>query len=433
MMMYDLIYKKQQGGALDDAEIEFVVNGYTRGEIPDYQMSAFLMAVLFRGMEARETATLTLAMMNSGDTVDLSRFGDLSVDKHSTGGVGDKTTMIVAPIAAACGAKVAKMSGRGLGHTGGTVDKLESIPGYRTEVSVDEFLGQVERIGINVVAQSGELAPADKKMYALRDVTATVNSMPLIVSSIMSKKLASGSRSIVLDVKHGSGAFMKTTEEARALAENMIEIGRLCGRRVSALITDMDSPLGSAVGNSLEVEEAVSVLTSPRCGDLCEVSLALAARMVSLSLGITPEEGAHRAREALYSGRAADKFFEWISASGGAIRSESGLALLPRASVIREVRATEDGYIGHFDCEGIGLCALALGAGRRKKGDTVDHGAGVLIHAKRGDRVSRGDLLATLHTSDESRADEGERRYLASVGLSDSAPAPRPLIFDTIL
>ena len=312
MLMYDIIYKKQQGGRLSPDEIGFVVDGFVRGEIPDYQMSALLMAILFRGMEDGETADLTYAMMNSGDVVDLSRFGDLTVDKHSTGGVGDKTTLLVAPIAAACGARIAKMSGRGLGHTGGTVDKLESIPGYRTEVSMEEFLGQVERIGIHVISQSGDLAPADKKIYALRDVTATVNSLPLIVSSIMSKKLASGARSIVLDVKYGSGAFMKTAADARRLAESMISIGRLCGRRVSAFITDMDTPLGRAVGNSLEVEEAVSLLTSPRDCDLLEVSLALSGRMVSLALGLSSEEGYARARAALDSGRAAEKFFDRI-------------------------------------------------------------------------------------------------------------------------
>ena len=432
MLMYDIIYKKQQGGRLSPDEIGFVVDGFVRGEIPDYQMSALLMAILFRGMEDGETADLTYAMMNSGDVVDLSRFGDLTVDKHSTGGVGDKTTLLVAPIAAACGARIAKMSGRGLGHTGGTVDKLESIPGYRTEVSMEEFLGQVERIGIHVISQSGDLAPADKKIYALRDVTATVNSLPLIVSSIMSKKLASGARSIVLDVKYGSGAFMKTAADARRLAESMISIGRLCGRRVSAFITDMDTPLGRAVGNSLEVEEAVSLLTSPRDCDLLEVSLALSGRMVSLALGLSSEEGYARARAALDSGRAAEKFFEWISASGGALRSERDLALLPRASVTREVRAREDGYISSFDCEGIGLCALALGAGRRRKEDRIDFGAGLTLCAKRGDRVSRGDLLAVLSTSDESLADEGERRYLSAVTLSESAPEPRPLILDEL-
>lgn len=431
MTMYDLICKKQRGAALSDSEIEFIVNGYTRDDIPDYQMSAFLMAVLFRGMTDEETAALTYSMMRSGDTVDLGRFGDLTVDKHSTGGVGDKTTLIVAPIAAACGLKVAKMSGRGLGHTGGTVDKLESITGYRTDVSMEDFLSQVERVGIHVIAQSGNLAPADKKIYALRDVTATVNSMPLIVSSIMSKKLAAGSRSIVLDVKCGSGAFMKTPEDAHALAEKMISIGRICGRRTSAFITDMDTPLGHAVGNSLEVEEALSVLTDPTGGDLEEVSLALAGKMVSLGLGIPSEEGYLRAEAALRRGEAAEKFFEWIAASGGDV------TLLEkkqwrRASVVREVLAPTDGYIDSFSCDEVGSCALGLGAGRRKKDDAIDHSAGVIVLRKTGERVSRGEVIATLHTSSELLAEEGEHRYLSAVKIADTPPAPRKIIYDQL-
>lgn len=431
MTMYDLICKKQRGEALSDAEIEFIVNGYTRDDIPDYQMSAFLMAVLFRGMTDDETAALTYSMMRSGDTVDLGRFGDLTVDKHSTGGVGDKTTLIVAPIAASCGLKVAKMSGRGLGHTGGTVDKLESIPGYRTDVSMEDFLRQVERVGIHVIAQSGNLAPADKKIYALRDVTATVNSMPLIVSSIMSKKLAAGSHSIVLDVKCGSGAFMKTPEDAHALAEKMISIGRICGRRTSAFITDMDTPLGHAVGNSLEVEEALSVLTDPKGRDLEEVSLALAGKMISLGLGLSDEEGLRRAEVALRSGAAAEKFFEWIAASGGDV-SLLEKKQWRRASVVREVLAPTDGYIDSFSCDEVGSCALGLGAGRRKKEDVIDHSAGVIVLRKTGERVSRGEVIATLHTSSESLAEEGERRYLSAVKLSETPPAPRKIIYDQL-
>ena len=317
MRMVDLIEKKRDGGVLTDEEIRFIIEGFTAGAIPDYQMSAFAMTVFYRGMDAHETAVLTDAMMHSGDTIDLSRFGDKSVDKHSTGGVGDKTTLIVAPIVASLGGKMAKMSGRGLGHTGGTVDKLESIPGFRTTLSAEEFMQQVEDVGVAVIGQSGNLTPADKKLYALRDVTATIDSLPLITSSIMSKKLAAGSHSIVLDVKVGSGAFMKTAEDGRKLAESMVTIGKACGRRVTAVMTNMDIPLGYRIGNALEVMEAVDVLRGHGSDDLREVCTALAENMLMLCNGWDEERARAEVAEAVASGKAFETMKKWIAAQGG--------------------------------------------------------------------------------------------------------------------
>ena len=428
MRVYDLIQKKKNGEELSPAELDFLVQGYTNGTIPDYQMSAFAMAVYFRSMTAEETAALTDAMARSGDTVDLSCFGDLSVDKHSTGGVGDKTTLILAPIVASLGCKVAKMSGRGLGHTGGTVDKLEAIPGYKTTLTGEEFLNQVSEIGVAVIGQSGNLAPADKKLYALRDVTATVDSIPLIASSIMSKKLAAGSHSIVLDVKFGSGAFMKTEEDAAALARAMVDIGTACGRNVSAVLTNMDIPLGCGIGNALEVEEAMEVLRGEGPADLRTVSIVLASHMVSLALGIPVEEAKARVEDTLDTGRAWNTFRRWITAQGGDGAVCDDPAVMKRSSIIREVRAPRDGYITHMNTEKIGEAAVVLGAGRTRKEDDIDPAAGLRILKKTGDFVQAGDVLAYLHTESEKAFREGESRYLEAIEFGESAPETMPLI-----
>ncbi|MBQ4042517.1 MAG: pyrimidine-nucleoside phosphorylase [Clostridia bacterium] len=432
MRTVDLIEKKKHGGTLTADELEFLIRGYTAGEIPDYQMAAFAMAVWFRSMTAAETAALTDSMARSGDTVDLSVFGNLSVDKHSTGGVGDKTTLIAAPLAAALGCKVAKMSGRGLGHTGGTVDKLESIPGYRTVLSREEFMAQVEKIGVAVIGQSGNLAPADKKLYALRDVTASVDCMPLIASSIMSKKLAAGSHSIVLDVKIGSGAFMKTDEDAAALAREMVDIGTACGRKMTAVLTDMDIPLGQNIGNALEVAEAMAVLRGSGPADLREVSLTLAAEMASLTLSITPEEARKRAEDALDAGSAFAKAKEWIAAQGGDLSVIEDPSRFPAAPVIREVIAREEGYIARMDTQKIGEAAMVLGAGRATKEDEIDFSAGIRLMKKTGDIVHKGDVLAVLHTSDKEKRQAGEERLLAALTVAEKAPVKRPLVAEII-
>ena len=428
MRIYDLIQKKKNGEALSPAELEFLVRGYTDGTIPDYQMSAFAMAVYFQSMTAEETAALTDAMARSGDTVDLSCFGTLSVDKHSTGGVGDKTTLIVAPLAASLGCKVAKMSGRGLGHTGGTVDKLESIPGYKTTLTGEEFLTQVSEIGVAVIGQSGNLAPADKKLYALRDVTATVDSIPLIASSIMSKKLAAGSHSIVLDVKFGSGAFMKTEEDAAALARAMVDIGTACGRNVSAVLTNMDIPLGCGIGNALEVEEAMEVLRGEGPADLRTVSIVLASHMVSLALGITVDEAKVRVEDALDNGRAWNTFRRWITAQGGDGAVCDDPSVMKRSSIIREVLSPRDGYIVHMNTEKIGEAAVVLGAGRTRKEDDIDPAAGLRILKKTGDFVREGEALAILHTEREDAFADATARYLDALELGEIAPAAMPLI-----
>ena len=432
MRMYDIIHKKREGGELSSEEIEFFVKGYTEGIIPDYQASALAMAILFSGMTYRETADLTMSMANSGDMVDLSRFGSLSVDKHSTGGVGDKTTLIVAPIVASLGAKVAKMSGRGLGHTGGTVDKLESIEGYKTSLDADVFVRQVEDIGIAVIGQTGNLAPCDKKLYALRDVTATVESMPLIVSSIMSKKIAAGARSIVFDVKYGSGAFMKTPEDAVELAEQMVKIGKACGRNTAALITNMDKPLGSAIGNALEVKEAAEILKGDRKDELRTVCEALASNMISLALGIDLDEAEKMVTDAIDSGLAYKKLLEWVTAQGGNAEVIENTALLPTASVTYEVKSSADGYVTKMDTEKIGISAVILGAGRESKSDTIDFSAGIVLSKKTGDRVLSGDVIATLHTSDVMKAKSAEKLFLSAVEISSDAPDESPLIYKVI-
>ncbi len=430
--MYDIITKVKRKEELSDSEIRNFVFGYTKGEIPDYQVSALLMAIYFRGMTDAECAALTEAIADSGRRLDLSSFGNLTVDKHSTGGVGDKTTLVVAPLAASLGLKVAKMSGRGLGHTGGTVDKLESFPGYKTTLTEDEFKEQVERHGIAVIGQSDGLAPADKKLYALRDVTATVDSIPLITSSIMGKKLASGTANIVLDVKYGSGAFMKTPEDAERLARSMVDIGKRCGRGMAALITDMDTPLGYAVGNSLEIIEAVDVLRGRGSKDLREVSLSIVTEMLSLSRGMKRDEARALSEDALSNGRAYDKFVEWITAQGGDERLARAPELLPRAKYKKDVYADTDGYVNRTDAERIGLASLALGAGRRTKESKIDLSAGIILSKKRGDRLERGERIATLYSNNESLFEEAERLLLESYTVSKDEPPKTAVIYKTI-
>ena len=432
MRMYDIITKKKHGQELTEAEIQEFVTEYTAGRIPDYQVSALMMAIYFRGMTDRETSALTMAMSTSGDTVDLSEFGSLTVDKHSTGGVGDKTTLVVAPIAASLGCRLAKMSGRGLGHTGGTVDKLESFPGFDTSLTPEKFFAQVRSEGIAVIGQSGNLAPADKKLYALRDVTATVDSIPLITSSIMSKKLAAGSASIVLDVKCGSGAFMREPEDAETLATKMVEIGKRCGRNMAALITNMDIPLGFAIGNSLEVKEAYEVLSGRGPADLREVCVELASNMVSLSLGYTYDEAKAKVLSAIESGLARDKFTSWIIAQGGDEPLAKNPSLLPEAKIQHPVRATKSGYITKMNAEEIGIASVVLGAGRETKDSVIDHSAGIVLTKKLGDRVEVGDTLAILHTNNESTIKKAEADFLEAVTIGDSEIAPGKLIYKII-
>lgn len=430
--MYDIITKKKHGEELCEAEIREMIAAYTKGEIPDYQMSALMMAIYFNGMTDKETAILTDAMASSGETVNLSEFGELAVDKHSTGGVGDKTTLIVAPIAASLGCKVAKMSGRGLGHTGGTVDKLESFPGYNTSLSREDFFAQVRSTGIAVIGQSENLAPADKKLYALRDVTATVDSIPLITSSVMSKKLASGAGTIVLDVKYGSGSFMKTAAEAETLAQKMVDIGTACKRRVAALITNMDTPLGHNIGNILEVKEAIDTLRGNGPADLTEVCLSLASAIAHLALGISFAEARARAEESIRCGAAFGKFVEWIAAQGGDSSLTLNPSRFPVSKYSYEVCADKDGYITHMDAEKIGLASVELGAGRATKDAVIDHTAGIILSKKTGDAVRTGEVIATLYTNDESAVQRAKLELLSGIEYGDVAPAEDRLIHKII-
>lgn len=432
MRVYDIIKKKRDGGELTTAEINFFIKGYVDGTIPDYQASALCMAIFYMGMTERETADLTTAMAESGDTVDLSRFGKSTVDKHSTGGVGDKTTLIVAPIVSSLGCVMAKMSGRGLGHTGGTVDKLESIEGFNTALTPEEFFSQVEKIGVAVVGQTGNLTPADKKLYALRDVTATVDSIPLIASSIMSKKLAAGSHTIVLDVKFGSGAFMKTPEEAETLAREMVKIGNNCGRNTSAVITNMERPLGFNIGNALEVKEAIDVLNNNGAEDLREVCLTLATQIVALSKSISTEEARVLTEDALTSGKALLKFKEWINAQGGNGKWIDNPHLFPEATYTYEVKSPCDGYIAKTDAEAMGIASVMLGAGRETKDDTIDMSAGIIMAKKTGDFVKTGDTLATLYSCNENSFENARNRFLSAIEFSDEKPSEEFLIYKII-
>ena len=426
MRMYDLIVKKKRGGVMSDEEIKFAVDGFTKGEIPAEQMSAWLMAVWFRGMNSKETSALTDAMLHSGDTVDLSDIPGVKVDKHSTGGVGDKTTLIVAPIVASRGGVVAKMSGRGLGHTGGTIDKLESIPGFRTEIGETEFREIVKKYGIAVIGQSAELAPADKKMYALRDVTGSVDCIPLIASSVMSKKLAAGTDAILLDVTVGSGAFMKTKEEATELAKTMVDIGTTAGKRTVALITNMDAPVGNAVGNALEVEEAVEVLKGRGPKDLREICIALASDMLYLCGKGELSECRKMAEESLEDGSAYRKLLDMVKAQGGDISVLEDTSLLPKASVTEELKAEKDAYLGALNAEMVGVASMQLGAGREKLGDTLDMAAGIYLHKKPGDFVKKGETYMTLYTKEAARLAAAKETIGAAVSWADKAPALLP-------
>ena len=427
MRIYDLIAKKRDGGTHTRAELEAIVGGYVRGDVADYQMAAWMMAVYLRGMTPGETAELTDVMAHSGEMVDLSSIPGIKVDKHSTGGVGDKTTLVIAPLVAACGVPIAKMSGRGLGHTGGTVDKMESVPGTRTALGREEFLSQVRQIGLAVIGQSEGIAVADKKMYALRDVTATVSCIPLIASSIMSKKLASGSDAILLDVTTGTGAFMKTVEEGIELAKCMVEIGTRNGRRVAALITDMDTPLGHNIGNSMEVAESMDVLKGCGPADLTEVCLQLAAQMLVLADKGSAEECRALAEKALADGSGFKKCCEMFAAQGGDVRvlEDSSLFAPPQASW--ELRADQEGYIVANDAERIGSASVLLGAGRQKKGDALDFAAGIRMHKKRGDYVRKGDLLATFYGAPEKFA-AAEQEYRRGLRYGPEPPPAEKLI-----
>lgn len=427
--MYDLIEKKKRGGCLTEEEIAYMIRDFCAGEIPDYQMSAMLMAIYFRGMEDREITCLTKEMAKSGDMVDLSPIKGIKVDKHSTGGVGDKTTLVIGPIVASLGVKVAKMSGRGLGHTGGTVDKLESIPGFRTSIEREEFFRIVNENGIAVIGQSGNMVPADKKLYALRDVTATVDSIPLIASSIMSKKLAAGSDGIVLDVKTGSGAFMKNLDDSIELAKKMVSIGTMAGRRCCGLITNMDIPLGYAIGNSLEMEEAIKTLKGEGPADLTQVCLELAANMLFMADFGTIEACRESAAKALKDGSALQALARMVKGQGGDDAYVLEDAKFETAKIAWQWRASKSGYIARMDAEEIGRASVILGAGRSKKEDAIDYSAGIVLKKKYGDLVEKGDVLAVLYTSEEAKLKEAAERLEASYVFSDEKPQPEPLIY----
>ena len=432
MRMYDLIQKKRDGGELTEQEIRWFIEGYTEGKIPDYQVAALCMAIYFRGMTLEETTALTFAVRDSGECLDFSEIHGLRVDKHSTGGVGDKTSLVVAPIVASLGVKVAKMSGRGLGHTGGTIDKLEAIPGFRTDIPVEEFKDIVNETGIAIVGQNATLAPADKLLYALRDVTATVDSLPLIVSSIMGKKLAADDDCIVLDVKTGSGSFMKTLEKSRELAEWMVEIGKRAGKRMRALITDMGTPLGYAIGNSLEVVEAIHTLQGKGPADLTELCLVLAAHILALAKKGTYEECLQMAKNAISTGAGLQTFAKMVEAQGGnpawILRTEN----FPVAKYSHTVLAKESGYIQSVDAEGYGVASLLLGAGRNTKEDVIDPTAGIYLKAKTGDFVQVGDPIAVLYSGKESGFAAAEERLLAATHIAAEKPEAIPLVLSVV-
>lgn len=429
MRAVDIIRKKRDGEELSQEEIEFMVQGFTHGDIPDYQMSAWMMAILWRGMTERETVDLTLAMAHSGDVLDLSAVAPLVLDKHSTGGVGDKTTLVVAPLVASLGLPVGKMSGRGLGFSGGTLDKLESIPGFNVNWTRQQFIDLLKNHGIVVAGQSADLAPADGKMYALRDVTATVDSLPLIASSVMSKKIAAGATAVVLDVKTGRGAFMKTEQEAIALAEIMVKIGRGAGRRMAAVISDMEQPLGNAVGNALEVAEAIATLQGKGPADFTEHCLVIATEMLLLA-GKCPDAEAGRAmlEEAIASGRAIAKFREWVRAQGGDDCVVENITLMPQACLVEDLPSPQSGYIATLDAMKVGLATVVLGAGRQKKGEEIDRAVGVVLRKKVGDRVEKGEPLLVIHANDEGKLAEAREQLLAAYTWSEAPVKPAPLI-----
>jgi pyrimidine-nucleoside phosphorylase len=426
----ELIQRKRDGEELEADEIVELVLAYSRGDVPDYQLAAFCMAVCFQGLSTGETFALTDAMVRSGETLDLAgALGRRVVDKHSTGGVGDKTTLAVGPIVAACGVPFGKMSGRGLGHTGGTLDKLEAIPGFRVELTTDELVAQVREIGLAIVGQTANLVPADKKLYGLRDVTATVDNVSLIAASIMSKKIAAGADAIVLDVKVGDGAFMKSLPDAQVLAEAMLALGRRAGLDVVCVLTDMDQPLGRAVGNALEVHEAVATLRGHGPADFTELVLDASAHLLALSdLGVDRAEARRRAEGAVADGSAVATYERWVCAQGG----DPDEAALPRAPYVREVFAPRAGYVRRLAALPVGIAALHLGAGRREKDDAIDHAVGVVVHKKRGDEAGEGEALAEIHARDERSANEAAVDVLAAYELGDEPPRPRPVVLDTI-
>ncbi|MCH5337719.1 MAG: pyrimidine-nucleoside phosphorylase [Acetatifactor sp.] len=429
MRMYDLIMKKRNGGELYEEEIRYFVEGYTKGTIPDYQVSALMMAVFFQKMTAQETAALTMAMAHSGDMLDLSAIRGIKVDKHSTGGVGDKTSLALTPMVAACGIPVAKMSGRGLGHTGGTIDKLESFPGFTTALSTEQFIENVNKIGIAIMGQTADLAPADKKLYALRDVTATVDNMSLIASSIMSKKLAAGADAIVLDVKTGSGAFMKEEQDARALAEEMVRIGVHAGRKTVAVISDMDQPLGYAVGNALEVKEAIDTLNGHGPADFVELCLTLGSQMLLAGgMAETEEEARKKLQKVINDGSALKKLAEFVEAQGGDSRAVYDTELLPKAELIQPIPAPASGYVSRIVCDEVGICSLILGGGRETKESEIDLAVGLVLCKKVGDYVQMGEPLAMMHANDPEKASQASERFLAACTISAAPPVARPLI-----
>ena len=432
MKMYDIIDKKRQGYQLNKNEIEYFIKEYVKNNIPDYQVSALLMAICLKGMTDEEITNLTIAMANSGDTLDLSQINGITVDKHSTGGVGDKTTLIVGPIVASLGCKVAKMSGKGLGFTGGTIDKLESIDGYKTNIKRQDFLNQVNKIGISLISQSENLVPADKKIYALRDVTATVNSIPLIASSIMSKKIAAGSKCILLDVKVGSGAFMKTIEDATKLAQTMVNIGNMAGRETKAVITNMDIPLGHEIGNILEVKEAIDVLKGNGPEDLTYICIELATYMYMMCTKKSKEESMALVKKALNDGSAFKKFRELVIAQGGNVNLIDNPELFLKPKYTIELKAKNSGYIEHIDTGKIGIISCNLGAGRNKKEDAIDYTAGITITAKTGEFVNKGDVIAKLYTSKKFDIQELNAMYLNAITISKKQPPKPQMIYKII-
>ncbi len=429
MRMYDIIMKKRNGGELSEEEIRFFIEGYTKGEIPDYQVSSLMMAIYFRKMTEKETLALTLAMAESGDFLDLSGIKGIKVDKHSTGGVGDKTSLALAPLVSACGVPIAKMSGRGLGHTGGTIDKLESFPGFSTAISNETFIDNVNNIGIAIMGQTADLAPADKKLYALRDVTATVDNMSLIASSIMSKKLAAGADAIVLDVKTGSGAFMKTEEDSFALAEEMVKIGKNAGRKMSAVISDMDQPLGRAVGNAIEVREAIDMLNGKGPSDFTELVYTLGTRMLILGGKASNESDArNKLVKAVSDGSALNRLAQFVKAQGGDDKYVYEPDRLKLATIVTDIISPQDGYISHIDCEEIGICSLMLGGGRETKESEIDLSVGLLLDKKTGDMVKKGDKIATVYSSDENKTGPVIERFLKAYHFSSEKCEKQKLI-----
>ena len=433
MRMYDLIMKKRKGEELTTEEINFFVDGFTKGEIPDYQASAMLMAIFFNKMNKRETADLTNAMVESGDKIDLSNIKGIKVDKHSTGGVGDKTSICLTPLVASLGIPVAKMSGRGLGHTGGTIDKLETFEGFSVELTEEQFMENVNKINIAIMGQSGNLVPADKKLYALRDVTATVDNMSLIASSIMSKKLASGADAIVLDVKVGDGAFMKTPETAKELAQEMVDIGKHLGRETIGVISDMDQPLGYAIGNSLEVIEAIELLKGNGPKDLLELTLTIGSNMLFCAKMAESEEEARKMLiENIENGKGLEKLKEFVKAQGGDITPIDDYSKFPQAKYVEKVTSPVDGYITKIHAEALGLIAMELGAGRATKESEIDLAVGIVLNKKRGEKVKKGDVLAYIHSNSEEKIEKARKSILENIVIEDSYDLNIPLIYDIV-